>query len=211
MLSGIVGDVVGSIYEGHQWLKKDLDLFTPVHGNPDIKALLKNIKWVRTDNSWTDDTLCTLALYSSFINDTSAKESLLYFCNKYINETIGFSKSFTNWLSNPIPYEGNTNGCLMRIGFIPCLDISFKEKLLLAKKCTEVSHNHTDSFKAINDFISLSEEIKNGNKKCLSNYLKENNYNDTIESLHTLAKFEMKAIPTLVQLAIMLVWLSFQI
>lgn len=199
MLAGIVGDVIGSIYEGHQWQKKDLDMFSPVKGSLHIKAILKNIKWVRTDNSWTDDTLCTLALYNSFINNVPAKESLLYFCNKYINETIGFSKSFTNWLTNPVPYEGYTNGCLMRIGFIPYLNISMEEKLFLGKKYTEVSHNHQESFLAVNDFILLSQEIKNGNKECLKDYLSTHNFDKTIEQLHAQAKFEMKAMPTLLQ------------
>lgn len=210
MLLGIVGDVIGSIYEGHQWQKKDLDLFSPVYGNPQIKALLKNINWVRKDNSWTDDTLCTLALYSSFINNIPPKESLLYFCKKYINQTIGFSKSFTSWLNNPVPYEGYTNGCLMRIGFIPYLKISIEEKLLLGKKCTEISHNHTESFLAVKDFILLSEEIKIGNKECLKKYLITHNFNKTIEQLHIEAKFEMKAMPTLLQ-AVLIVEKSFSI
>lgn len=207
MLAGIIGDVLGSVYEAHQWQRKDLPLILPepLNQHPHIVPLFKENKWVRQSPSWTDDTLCTLALYSAFLTNTSAKDNLLYFCNKYKAESIGFGGAFMKWLENPVPYQSFGNGSLMRVGFFPFLDIELKEKLTLAYHYTAVSHDHTDSFESVRDFIFIVDKLgnqineKTKDKSILSYYLTNSKYNKSVESLHQEKKFELNAKQTLLQ------------
>lgn len=65
MLSGFFGDIVGSIYEGRQWVSKDLPLFQSFPLKDDLAPSILNKdknKFNRNSYFWTDDTLCTLAL-----------------------------------------------------------------------------------------------------------------------------------------------------
>lgn len=206
MIAGIVGDVIGSVYEAHQWVTKDQPLIQPLPLNtPLIKPLFEKAKWVRNDYSWTDDTLCTLALYSAYINQTSPIDSLLHFCNKYKEQSIGFGKSFEAWLDNPVPYESYANGCIMRIGFIPWLKISLQEKLKIGREYTTISHNHPDSFEAVEKFIILSAQLEserligNVSKVSIKELLNHYNYTETVDSLHNAFKFEMNALQTFLQ------------
>lgn len=202
MIHGIVGDVLGSVYEAYQWNNKDLNLI--VNDGIDyslVKSFFKEPKWVRKTQSWTDDSLCTLALYNAYTKNISPIESMVYFCNKYKSESIGFGKAFEKWLDNPKPYASYANGSLMRVGFIPYLNISLDEKLKIGSEYTGVSHNHFDCFKAVSSFIVLSEKLKQGEnyKVVIKKYLEENNYNKTVQELHDDFKFEMNAMTTLLQ------------
>jgi ADP-ribosylglycohydrolase len=208
MLHGIVGDVIGSVYEAYQWKSKDLKLL--LEKDIDYKELtpfFKDAKWVRTSQSWTDDTLCTLALYNAYVKNTSPIDSMVHFCKKYKNESIGFGKAFEKWLDNPKPYASYANGALMRIGFIPYLDISLEEKLKIAQQYTGVSHNHADCFQAVSSFIVLSEKLKHNNdyKTIIGDFLSQNNYFKTVEQLHSDFKFEMNAMTTLLQSCVILI------
>lgn len=202
MIAGIIGDVIGSIYEAHQWQVKDLDLIQS--GDFDkalIKPFFENSKWMRKEQSWTDDTLCTLALYHSYTNKLSPIDSMVYFCSKYKNESIGFGKSFEKWISSPTPYASYANGSIMRIGFIPYLDLSLDDKLKLGQEYTGISHNHSDSFQAVSSFILLSEKIKSGGdyRKILTDFLKYYKFEKNVLDLHNEFNFEMNAMKTLLQ------------
>lgn len=79
MIGGIIGDIVGSVYEGKQWDKRDLELFQAFPFT-DVSDILKNTKWVRTTPGWTDDSLCILALFSAYINKLSPVSELVRCC-----------------------------------------------------------------------------------------------------------------------------------
>lgn len=203
MLAGIIGDVIGSVYEAHQWQSKDLNLFQA--DDSQVTSLFKEAKWVRKVPDWTDDTLCTLALYSAYIHNQDPKEALLYYCNKYKTEAVGFGGSFMKWLENPVPYESFGNGSLMRVGFIPFLKIPLEQKLRLGYAYTAVSHNHPDSFESVRDFIFIIDKLGNQldnpvkNKQVLQDYLTHFSFSKTIEDMHIENKFELNAKQTLFQ------------
>jgi len=196
MIGGIIGDIIGSVYEGKQWDRRDLELFQTFPFT-DVSDVLKNTKWVRTTPGWTDDSLCTLALFSAYINKLSPVSELVRCCKKYANEATGFGGNFTKWLDNPVPYGSYANGSIMRIGFINHLDIPLQDKLDLAYDYTIISHNHEDSTTAVLDFVILIEEIKNltlAEKKAgIADYLKVVNWTETVESLHNKKAFDMNA------------------
>lgn len=208
MLAGIVGDVIGSVYEAHQWLQRDLDLLQPlpIKDSEVVKPLFKNLKWVRKSFGWTDDTLCTLALYSAYVLNEDPVKALQDFCTRYGNEDIGFGKSFEAWLQNPVPYESYGNGAVMRLGFIPFLNIDLNKKLDLARSYTEISHNHPDSFAAVAAFILLSDKMqKTKSKECLKEFLKDHKFLKTVEQMHEEKIFELNALQTLLQAAVAVV------
>lgn len=208
MLAGIIGDVIGSVYEAHQWQTKHLPLIqTLPFDKNQVKPLVSNLKWVRQDYSWTDDTLCTLALFASYIQKESPKCMLLHYCKKYKNESIGFGKAFNQWLDNPVPYESLGNGSIMRLGFIPFLDLSLTEKIKLALQYTSISHNHTDSFQAVSDYMIITHLLKQNKEDknlVMQNMLTKYNYQESVESLHEKAIFEMNAVKTLLQACVIL-------
>lgn len=206
MIAGIIGDIIGSVYEAHQWANKDISLIQSLpFDKAIIKPLLKEAKWVREDYSWTDDTLCTLALYKAFYTNSSPVSTMVELCKKYQNETIGFGRSFEKWLDNPVPYQSYGNGAVMRIGFIPYLPISLEDKISLAYDYTKISHDHEDCYNAVNEFIILSEKLKldkindNYKKECIKEILNKYKYEQSVESLHNEFKFEINALQTFLQ------------
>lgn len=206
MLAGIIGDVIGSVYEAQQWQRKDLSLIQSLPFDENLVVpLLKNAKWVRQDYSWTDDTLCTLALYSAYIHKSDPVETMVYLCKKYFNESIGFGKSFNQWLDNPIPYESFGNGAIMRIGFIPFLNLNIQDKIQLGIDYTNISHNHKDSLAAVVDFILLCEwlkddkKVKNFSKRSIQTMLNKYQYLHSVEDLHKAKSFEINALTTFLQ------------
>jgi ADP-ribosyl-[dinitrogen reductase] hydrolase len=208
MLAGIIGDVIGSVYEAHQWQDKNLPLITTLPFDKQmIKPLVKSLKWVRQDYSWTDDTLCTLALFAAYIKNENPKCMMLHFCNKYKNESIGFGKAFNAWLDNPVPYGSLGNGSIMRLGFIPFLPLNLAEKIKLAMHYTAISHNHPDSFQAVTDYVVLAHLLQSEPSKkdsIIQNVLMKYMYEHSVESLHEQAIFEMNALKTFLQACVIL-------
>jgi ADP-ribosyl-[dinitrogen reductase] hydrolase len=207
MIAGIVGDVLGSVYEAHQWTRSDLALIQHLpFDTQTIVPLFDNLKWVRKNYSWTDDTLCSLALYHAWRERRPATESLLYFCRLYGNETIGFGKAFNAWLDNPVPYQSLGNGALMRLGFLPYLPLSLKDKQQLGYEYTAVSHNHPDSFQAVHDFIYLTHTMAledkqdiQAKKDHIARLLAFHEFDKTVQSMHEENIFEMNCLQTLLQ------------
>jgi ADP-ribosylglycohydrolase len=202
MIGGIIGDIIGSVYEGKQWDKRDLPLFQEFPFT-DVSDVLKNTKWVRTTPGWTDDSLCTLALFSAYINKRSPVDELVRLCKKYATEATGFGGNFTKWLDNPVPYGSYANGSIMRIGFINHLDLPLQDKLDLAYDYTVISHNHEDSTTAVLDFILLVENLKfiklEDKKNVIAAYLEKTGWTETVETLHAKKTFDMNALVTFKQ------------
>lgn len=211
MIGGIIGDVIGSVYEGYQWQTKELELIQQdvVSKNKNIEPLLKNTKWVREQPSWTDDTLCSLALYSAYISKTSPSKTLQSLCLKYQNESIGFGKGFKLWLQDTKPYNSCGNGAIMRIGFIPFLNLSLKEQKILAIDYTNISHNHSRSIETVLDYLNFTDILKRINNRelldrLINKFLLINNYNKTLEELHQERCFEMDVRQTFFQSLVIL-------
>jgi ADP-ribosylglycohydrolase len=208
MIAGIIGDIIGSVYEAHQWTRKDLELIQPLPVDKTTSIPnFKNMKWVRTNYGWTDDTLCSLGLYSAYINNADPAKTLQEMCLKFssLDDSIGFGASFKEWLKNPVPYESYGNGAIMRIGFIPFLGLSLSEQLALGHEYTAISHNHKDSFQSVQDFIflfhTLRQDLRHGDlsKSCLKSYLLNQQFSLTVEDMHNENRFELNALYTFCQ------------
>jgi len=124
MRGTIIGDIVGSIFEFDNY--KAID-FTPFF-NPDA--------------FFTDDTICTIAIADSLLNNREPAVALHDWCNRYI-DVGGFGNRFSIWLASddPKPYGSTGNGSAMRISPVGLLASSLDEVATLTKMVTEVTHN----------------------------------------------------------------------
>ncbi len=205
MLGGLVGDYLGSCFEGYQSYQKISLIFEKQKDLEHIRkyqlqCLVKNPKWVRDQQHWTDDSLCSLGLLKAYLYQQDPVKTLQEICIKYQEQSVGFGKGFENWLKNPKPYQSFANGSIMRIGFIPHLPIIYKEKQKLAYDYTMISHDHSDSLLAVQIFIQLCERLKNhANKKEIDLILEDFQYFYSLNELHEMKVFEMNAMKTLLQ------------
>lgn len=152
MLGGVVGDIVGSVYEFQNMKSGDywkFDLFTP---------------WTR----FTDDTVMTLAVAQWLTEDKRHTPQHLIRCmqelgNRYPN--AGYGGSFINWLEeeNPQPYNSWGNGAGMRVSPVGLYAKTIDEALALAAITASVSHNHPEGIKgaqAVATSVFLCKEGK---------------------------------------------------
>lgn len=122
MLGAIIGDIVGSRFEFNNTDKTDFELFTP-------------------ECSYTDDTICTVAIADAILNGKSYKESLLEWCRKYPNPKGAYGGSFARWIYDPQPYGSYGNGSAMRVSPVGWAFNDCDSVLDQAKLSAEVSHN----------------------------------------------------------------------
>ena len=87
MLGAIIGDIVGSRFEFNNTNKTDFKLFT-------------------SECSFTDDTICTIAIADAILRSVSFEQSLLEWCRKYPNPKGAYGCSFSQWINSktPTPY-----------------------------------------------------------------------------------------------------------
>lgn len=130
MIGAVIGDIIGSRFEFDNIHTKNFELFTQ-------------------ECSFTDDTICTVAIADSLYSKKGYKESLLEWCRRYPNPKGSYGLSFEQWWrsSNPHPYNSYGNGAAMRVSQIGFYFNSLDKVLEEAKKSAEVTHNHPEGIK----------------------------------------------------------------
>ena len=135
LISAVLGDIAGSIYE-----------FSP-NKNTDI-ALQDS----RMD--YTDDTIMTIAVADWILNDKKlTKKGLVArmqaWGHKYPHPMGAYGNMFSEWLhsDNPKPYKSWGNGAAMRVAAVGFAFSTLEETLKVAKKSAEVTHNHPEGIK----------------------------------------------------------------
>ena len=130
MIGAIIGDVVGSRFEFNNHLSTDFQLFAK-------------------DCSFTDDTVCTVAVADALLKGISFEQSLRYWCLKYPTPKGGYGGSFAAWLHsiNPMPYNSFGNGSAMRAS--PCAWFyNDRERILdKARQSAECTHDHPEGIR----------------------------------------------------------------
>lgn len=129
MLGAIIGDIVGSRFEFNNTNKTDFELFTD-------------------ECSFTDDTICTVAIADAILRGCTFKKSLLVWCRKYPNPKGAYGGSFARWIhsQHPEPYNSFGNGSAMRVspcGYLPGMHNVVK----YARESAECTHNHSEGIK----------------------------------------------------------------
>lgn len=101
MLGAIIGDIVGSRFEFGAAPERDFEFFT-------------------NECSFTDDTICTVAIADAILNGRTYKDSLLDWCGRYPNPMGGYGNMFVEWLldKNHEPKNSYGNGAAMRVSSV---------------------------------------------------------------------------------------------
>lgn len=128
MIGAIIGDVIGSPYEGRRMNFFDYDF--PLFNER---------------STFTDDTIMTVATAKAILEDISYKEAYLELGRKYRHR--GYGGMFQAWLysHDPQPYNSWGNGSAMRVSPIGLYYDHVPMVLDNAVRSAEVTHNHPDA------------------------------------------------------------------
>ncbi len=167
MIGAIIGDIVGSVYEFNNIKTKDFPFLTVC-------------------NSYTDDSLMTIAVGSALMKASGTDDLKETFVREmrriarlYPCPMGGYGGRFYNWLhaADPRPYRSYGNGSAMRVS--PCGETAatLEEALALAKASAEVTHDHPDGIagaQATAAAVFLARAGKS--KEEIRRYIQENFY-----------------------------------
>jgi ADP-ribosylglycohydrolase len=170
MLGAITGDIVGSRFEFNNTNRTDFELFTK-------------------ECSFTDDTICTIAVANALCTDSKSIKSDLFslslrmWCKKYPNPKGAYGGSFANWLfsGGNFPYFSFGNGSAMRVS--PCAWFSNNRMEVLNFACQSAicTHNHPEGIRGAMCVADLIFHARNGASKAEIKEIAEKAYFYTLE------------------------------
>ena len=98
MIGAIIGDIVGSRFEFSKQPNRNFTFFT-------------------SECSYTDDTICTVAVADAIMNHRPYKDALHDWCRRYPNPMGGYGEWFLRWVESddPQPTGSCGNGSAMRV------------------------------------------------------------------------------------------------
>jgi len=128
MLGAIAGDIIGSAFERKPIKTKKFKLFSRY-------------------SVFTDDTVLTMAIAKSILDNQEYIDNLIDFGKQYPD--AGYGASFNKWIKSwrHQPYNSWGNGSAMRVSAVGFMFSNEKEVLAQAKKSAEVTHNHIEGIK----------------------------------------------------------------
>ena len=171
MFGAIIGDIIGSPYEGRN--SKPFDA--------------RKIPLFIDKSRFTDDTVMTIAVCEGIMrgniesSDDELRENLItamrYWGRKYPH--AGYGRSFKQWLTSnkPQPYGSFANGSAMRVSSVGWLYESLERTSEVAQITAEVTHNHPDAIKGTQAvagaiFLARNGAAKNEIKKFITENFK---------------------------------------
>ena len=151
MLGAIVGDIIGSRFEGRKPDSLDFELFTE-------------------ESCFSDDTVLTLAVAKWLLDDPNHTHGGIIKSLRTVgwhHLGAGYGQMFYCWLrgSNPQPYGAWSNGSAMRVSPVGLYAETLDEALELAKISAEVTHNHPEGIKGAQAIAACVFLCKNGYSK----------------------------------------------
>ena len=177
MYGAIIGDIAGSIYEYPEFRDK-------LKGNINIERRLEILNKNNLINDscfYSDDTILTIAILDSIINNASYEEKLREYGLKYGTVKLNkdnyfnnmFSPGFIKWCKGNCVGTSYGNGAIMRVSPVGYLFNSLEEVKENAKLAAYPSHNNELAIKAAEIVAVVIFLARNGyTKKELLKYLK---------------------------------------
>ncbi len=158
MLGAIAGDIIGSVYE-----------FTNAKPDMDFPLFVD-------DSGFTDDTVLTVALADSILNDFPYSEKLRQYYLRYPD--AGYGGMFHNWArsNKSKPYNSWGNGSAMRVSPVGWAYNDLEKVLLKAKESAEVTHNHPEGIKGAQATAASIFLARTNNSKIEIKEFVENNF-----------------------------------
>ena len=167
VVGAIIGDICGSKYEFNNIKTKDFALFDE-------------------DCCFTDDTVMTLAVYKALKECNGNYENLsqkTIECMKKVGRKYldcGYGTHFYLWLvddNSSQPYNSYGNGAAMRVSAVSKFANSINEARELAKKVTEITHNHEEGLKGAEaTAVAIYLAKKGKSKREIKKYIEDNYY-----------------------------------
>ncbi len=145
MLGAIIGDIAGSRFEFNNTKSAQFDLFAP-------------------GCSFTDDTICTVAIADAILNGRGYKESVMNWCRKYPRPMGGYGGSFAAWVQSddPKPYYSFGNGSAMRVSPVGWLFYDDMNVEVEAARTAEITHNHPEGIRGAQVVALCVFMLRNG-------------------------------------------------
>ena len=130
MIGAIAGDIVGSVYEWNNIKIKECELFSK-------------------ECFFTDDSVLTVALADSILNETPYSENLKIYYHRYLGK--GFGGSFDHWAKRrqSEPYNSWGNGAAMRVSPVGYAYDDLSTVLSQAEAYTAVTRDHPEGIKGV--------------------------------------------------------------
>lgn len=130
MLGAIIGDIAGSRFE-----------FAPTNNY--------NFALFTRQCSFTDDTICTVAVADALLNERDFGESVHNWCRRYPHPMGGYGGRFAAWVhsNHPQPYNSFGNGAAMRVSPVAYWYNDEKQVLQAALRTAAITHNHPEGIK----------------------------------------------------------------
>ncbi|MFA7219133.1 MAG: ADP-ribosylglycohydrolase family protein [Synergistaceae bacterium] len=148
MLGSIVGDIIGSRFEG-------------MNNYPRIK----NFSLFPKSTRFTDDTIMTVATCDAILFGRNYGDVYKEYYARYPH--AGYGKSFKAWAQseNKDPYNSWGNGSAMRVSPIGWAFKTETEVLEEAKNSASVTHNHPEGIKGAQSVALAIHMLRNGANK----------------------------------------------
>lgn len=181
MIGAIIGDIVGSRFEWNNNKSKDFEFLT-------YKCFP------------TDDSIMTLALAQAILvskPDHSDLGKNAVECMQSVGRNYpdcGYGGGFRKWMfsDDPKPYNSYGNGAAMRVSAAGFAANSIEEAKDIAKKITEVTHNHPEGIKGAEATVVAIYMAKTGSSMLeIRDYIDKNYYpmNFTLDGIRATYKF----------------------
>ncbi|MDY6804756.1 MAG: ADP-ribosylglycohydrolase family protein [Cyanobacteriota bacterium] len=176
MLGAIAGDIIGSIYEFNNIKTKKFPLFQEI-------------------NSFTDDTVLSVAVADTILNNGDYCKNIKQYYRRYPN--AGYGGNFRNWGKSDSnePYNSWGNGSAMRVSPVGYAFNDLETVLKEAKKSAEVTHNHPEGIKGPQATAAAIFLARSGKSKDeIKSYIEETfgyNLNRTISEIRPTYRFEV--------------------
>lgn len=148
IIGAVIGDIAGSRFESQDGFPK------------------KSFKLFGANNSFTDDSVLTIAIADAILHQKPYAEALMTWGKKYPG--AGYGRSFRGWLQgNDWNARNNSagNGSGMRIAAVGFHGNSLEEVLKMAKDATVPTHNSKDGIKAAQTVASSIYLAREGKTK----------------------------------------------
>lgn len=171
MLGAIIGDIVGSVYEGSRVKTVEFPLFCE-------------------GSRFTDDTVLTVATADTILGGKSFGDTYQEYYHRY--PLAGFGGSFIAWAAQrrSEPYNSWGNGSAMRVSPVGIAFRSLPEVLDKARESAEVTHNHPEGIKGAQAIAAAVFLARTGwSKDDIRNYITAEFGYDLSESIESIRKW----------------------
>lgn len=141
VIGGIIGDIVGSVYEFDNYRAKDFDLFGDYKGKRCFA---------------TDDSIMTLSICKALLEARPSYDELRGATVRCMREVgrpyphCGYGGRFYDWMYSDVPqpsYHSFGNGAAMRVSPVAYAADSLEQTEALAEIVTGVTHDHPEGLK----------------------------------------------------------------